>query len=132
MALVGTLVHHHSASMRAEATRVFWEIAGAHGMCPEVHYPVPEFATLVGGDWVNRVSRALAALGAGLYNPIERPRAAHIQLQSPAGNVLTLRTAKLRHRDTCRLTVPHTTPWHGHHGPHHPSSGAGVPQPLRR
>ena len=34
--------------------------------------------------------------------------------------MVTLRTAKLRHRDTCRLMVPHTTPWHGDHGPHHP------------
>ena len=56
----------------------------------------------------------------GLYNPIECPRAAHIQLQSPPGNVVRLGTAKLPHCDTCRLTVPHTTPWHGHHSPHHP------------
>ena len=56
----------------------------------------------------------------GLYSPIECPRAAHVQLQSPLGNVITMRTAKLRHRDTCRLTVPHTMPWHGHHGLHHP------------
>ena len=49
VALVGTLVHHHSASVRTEVTRMFWEIAGAHGTCPEVHYPVPEFATLAGG-----------------------------------------------------------------------------------
>ena len=100
---------------------MFWEIAGAHGICPEVHYPVPEFATLARGDWVHRIPRALAALGVGLYNPIACPRAAHVQLQSPPGNIVTLRTAKLRHRDTCRLTVPHTTPWHGHHGQRHPS-----------
>ena len=31
-----------------------------------------------------------------------------------------LRTAKLRHGDTGRLTGPYTTPSHGHHGPHHP------------
>ena len=41
VALVGTLVHHRSASVRAEVNRMFWEIAGAHGICPEVHYPVP-------------------------------------------------------------------------------------------
>ena len=116
-ALVGTLVHHRSTSVRAEVTKMFWEIAGVHAICPEVHYPVLEFATLAGGDWVNRIPRALAALGVGLYNPIACPRAAHIQLQSPAGNIVTLRTAKLRQRDTCRLTVPHTTPWHGHRGP---------------
>ena len=96
-------------------------ITGAHGICPEVHYPVPGFATLAAGDWVNRIPRALAAVGVGLYHPIECNRAAHIKLQSPRGNVVPLCTAKLRHRDTCRLTVPHTTPWHGHHGPHHPS-----------
>ena len=84
-----------------------------------MHYPVPEFATLAGGDWVHRIPRALSALGVGLYNPIACPRAAHVQLQSPAGNIVTLRTAKLRYRDECRLTVPHTTPWHGHHGQRH-------------
>ena len=48
--------------MRAEATGKFREIAGAHGICPEVHYPVPQFASLAGGDWVNCLPRALAAL----------------------------------------------------------------------
>ena len=66
VALVGTLVHHRWASVRAEATRMLCQIAGAHGICPEVHYPVPEFAALAGGDWANRVPRALAALGLGL------------------------------------------------------------------
>ena len=130
MALVGTLVHHRSTSVRAEVTKMFWEIAGAHGICPEVHYPVPEFATLAGGDWVHRVPRALPALGVGLYNPIACPRAAHVQLQSLPGNIVTLRTAKLRHRDTCRLTVPHTTPWHGHHGPRHPFPDNDDPWPT--
>ena len=108
VALVGTLLHHRSASVRAEATRMVWEIASAHGICPEVHYLVSEFTTLAGGDWVHRVPRALAALGVGLYNPLECPGAAHVQLQSPPGNVVTLRNAKLRHRNTCRLTVPDT------------------------
>ena len=74
--------------------------------------------------------RALAALGVGLYNPIACPRAAQVQLQSPPGNIVTLRTAKLWHRDTCRLTVPHTTPWHGHHGPHHPFPDNDDPWPT--
>ena len=130
VALVGTLVHHCSTSVRAEVTRIFWEIAGAHSVCPEVHYPVPEFATLAGGDWVHRIPRALAALGVGLYNPIACPRAAHVQLQSPPGNIVTLRTAKLRHRDMCRLTVPHTPPRHGHHGPHHPFPDNNDPWPT--
>ena len=73
-----------------------------------------------GSDWVHRVPWALSALGVRLYNHIACSRAAHVQLQSPAGNVFTLRTAKLRHRDTCRLTVQHTTPWHGQHRSHHP------------
>ena len=120
VALVGTLVHHRSASMRAEATRMFWEIAGAHVICPEVHYAVPEFVILAGGNWVHRIPWALAVLSVGLSNPIECPRAAHIQLQSPPGNVATLCTTKVRHGKSCRLTVPHTTPWHGHHMPHHP------------
>ena len=119
VALVGTLVHQRLASVRAEVTRMLWEIASAQGICHEVHYPVQEFTTLAGGDWVHRIPRALATLGVGLHNPLACPRAAHVQLQSPAGNIVTLRTAKLRHRDTCCLAVPHTTPWHGQHGPHH-------------
>ena len=110
LALLGTLVHHSWASVRAEATRMFCEIAGAHGIRREVHYPVPEFATMAGVDWVHRIPRAPAALGMGLYNPMECSRAAHVQLQSPPGNVVTLRTAKLRHHHRCRLTVPHMTP----------------------
>ena len=120
VALVGTLVHHDSASVRAEVTRMFWEKAGAHSIMPRGTLLVPEFATLAGGNWVHRILRALAALGVGLYNPIACTRAAHVQRQSPPGNIVTLRTAELRHRDTCRLMVPHRTPWHGHHGPHHP------------
>ena len=119
VALVGTLIHHRSTFVRAKVTGVIWESAGAHGICPKVHYPVPEFATLAGGNWVHRIPRALAALGVGLYNPIACPRAAGVQLQSPPGNIVRVRTANLRHRDTCRLTVPHTTPCHGHHGPHY-------------
>ena len=130
VALVGTLVPHRATSVRAEVTKMFWEIPGAHGICPEVHYPVPEFATLAGGDWVHRIPRALAALGVGMYNPIACPRAAHVQLQSPPGSIVTLRTAKLRHRDTCRLTVPHTSPWHGHHGPRHPFPDNDDPWPT--
>ena len=86
-------------SVRAEVTRMFCEIASAHGICPKVHYPVPEFATLAGGDWVQRIPQALVALGLGLYNPITCSRAAHVQLQSQPGNIVTLRTAKLRQRD---------------------------------
>ena len=119
MALLGSVVHDRSASVRAEATRMFLEIAAAHGICPKVDYPVPEFATLAEGGWVHRVARALAVLGVGLYNCIACPRAAQVQLQSAPGNVITLRTAKLQDGDTCCLTVPHTTPWHGHHAPHH-------------
>ena len=96
VALLGTFVHHRSASVRAEVTRMFWEIAGAHGICPEVHYPFPEFATLAGGDWVQRIPRAPAALEMGLYNPIACPRAAHVQLPFSPGNIVTLGTTRLR------------------------------------
>ena len=130
MALGGTLLHHCSASVGAEAARMIWEIADAHGICPEVHYPVPEFATLGGGNWVNRIPQALATLGIGLYNPIDCSRAAQVQLQSPSGNVVTLRTAKLRHRDTCRLTVPLATPWQGHHRLHQPITDNDDPWPA--
>ena len=73
VALVCTFVHHRSTSVRAEVTKMFWEIAGAHGICPEVHYPVLELATLAGGDSVHRIRRALAALGLGIYDPIASP-----------------------------------------------------------
>ena len=66
----------------------------------------------------------------GLYNPIACTRAAHVQLQSPLGNIVTLRTAKLQHHDTCRLRVPHTTPWHGHHRPHQPFTDNDNPWPT--
>ena len=66
VALVGTLINHRSTCVRAEVTRMFWEIASAHGICPEVHWPVPKFATLAGGDWVHCKPQALAALGVGL------------------------------------------------------------------
>ena len=122
VALVGTLVHHRSTSVRAEATKMFWEITRAHGIRPEVHYPIPEFPTLAARDWVHRIPRALAALGVGLYN--------HVQLRSPQGRVVTLRTTKLRHRDTGRLTVPHRTPGQGNHGPHHSSPGNNNPRPA--
>ena len=74
---------------------MFLEIAGAHGICPDVNSPVPEFALLAGGDWIHRIPRALAALGVGLYNPIPCPSAAHDQLQYPPSNTVTLRTARL-------------------------------------
>ena len=50
--------------------------------------------------------------------------------QPPPDNIVTLRTVKLRHRDTCRPTVPHTTPWHGHHGPHNPFPDNDDPWPT--
>ena len=96
---------------------MFSDIAGGHAICPEVHYLVPEFGSLAAGDWINRIPRAPADLGPGFYNPIECPGVAYAQVQSPPGNVITLRTAKLQHRDTSRLTVPFLTPWHGHTRP---------------
>ena len=83
VALMGTLFHHRSVSVRAEVGRMFWEIAGAHRICPEINYRVPEFATLAGGDWVHRVPLALAAPGVGLYNPIACPRAANSSYRPP-------------------------------------------------
>ena len=69
MALVGTLFHHRAASMRTEAAKMFWENADVHGICPQVQHSVREFASLVGGDWISRIPRALTALGVGLYHP---------------------------------------------------------------
>ena len=132
-ALLGTLVHYSAASLRAESAKMFWEIAGAQGTCPGVHYPVPEFTSLLGGNWINRIPQAVAALDVGLYNPIECPRGADFQLQSPPGIVITLRTAKLRHCITCRLTLPYAMPWRGHHGPTTPSRTTTISgqQPCR-
>ena len=95
MALVSTLSHHRAASVRAEAAKMFLENADAHGICLQVQHSVPEFASLAGGDWINRIPRALTALGVGLYNPTECPRAADIQLQSPPGDVVTLHTVSV-------------------------------------
>ena len=60
--LVSTLLNHPAASARWESSRMIWEIAGAQGICLEVHYPVPEFAFLAGGDWILRILRSMAAL----------------------------------------------------------------------
>ena len=73
LALVGTVVHHPSASVRAKVTRMFWEIAGAHGICPEVNYPVPELATLAGGHWVHIIPWAVAAWRWGSTTPSRAP-----------------------------------------------------------
>ena len=78
MALVDTLGHHPAAFLHAKATKVFWEIAVAHHICSEVHYPGLEFSSLAGGDWVHHIPRPLAALGLGIYNPTACPRAAHV------------------------------------------------------
>ena len=130
MALVGTLVHHLSASVRAEATRMFWEIAGTHGIRPEVHYPVPEFATLAGATGSIACPGPWLLPERGSTTASRAPGRPTSSCSPPPGNVFTLRTAKLRHPDTCPLTVPHTIPWHGHHGPHHPFPDNDDPWPA--
>ena len=60
------LVHHRSTFVRTEVTTMFLKIAGVPLICPEVHYPLPDFATLATGDRVHRIPGALAALGVGL------------------------------------------------------------------
>ena len=104
------------------ASRQRWPSRAHSSICPEVHYPVPAFATLAGGDWFHRIPRALAALWVGALQPHRVPQSS----SRPA----TVPPAKLRHRDTCRLTVPHTTPWHKHHGPHHPFPHNDDPWPA--
>ena len=141
VALVGTLVHHQSAPVRAEATRIFWEIAGAHGICPGVHYPVPEFATLAAGHWVYHIPQALAAVGVGLYKPIACPRAANVQLQPLPGqhrHAAHRQAAAPRHvrpdgatQDAMARATRAAPPLPRQRRPM-ASSGAGVPQPVRR
>ena len=141
IALVGTLVYHRSTSVCAEVTKMFWEIAGTHGRCPEVHYPAPEFATLAGGDLVHRIHRALAALGVGLYNPIACPRAAHVQLQSPPvknRHAAHRQAATPRHVLPDRAThdavvwAPRATPTIPRQRRPVADDGAGMPQRMRR
>ena len=130
VALVGTLLHHLSASVRAEATRM---LLGNHQRSGRLHRGAlsrPGVRNPGGGQLDQSRTPGLALLAMGLYNPIECPRAAHVQPQSPPGNVFTLRTAKLRHRDTGCLTVPHTMPWHRHDGPHHPFRDSDDPWPA--
>ena len=85
---------------------------------------------LAGCDSFNRIPRAPAALGVGLYNFIECPREVHFELQSPPGEVVALPSARLRHRDTFRFAVPYATLWHGHRGPHHPFLDKDDPWPA--
>ena len=68
--------------------------------------------------------------GWGSITPSIAPGRPTSSCSPPRGNVVTLRTAKLRHCDTCRLTVQHTTPWHGHHVPHHPFPDNDDPWPA--
>ena len=68
--------------------------------------------------------------GSGAIQPDRVPQGSTRPTTAPPGNIVTLRTGKLRHRDTCRLTVRHTTPWHGHHGPHHPFPENNDPWPA--
>ena len=81
---------------------MFWEIAGAHGICPEVHYPVPEFASLAGGDWVHRIPRALAALGPWALQPHRVPQG------SPRPT--TVPTGQHRHAAHRQATTPRQVP----------------------
>ena len=120
---------------------MFWEIARAHGIRPEVHYPVLEFATLAGGYWVHRVPRALDSLGVQLYNPIACSRAAHVQLQSPTGgrrHAAHRQTAAPRHVPpdgaihNAVAPAPQATPLLPSQRRPVSSSHAGVPQPVRR
>ena len=140
VALVGTLIHHRSASVHAEVTRMFWKIAGAHGICPEAHYPIPEFATLEGGNCVHRVPRPWPLWGWGSTTPLlapGRPRPAIV----PPG--------QRRHAAHRQAAAPRHVPPDGatHNAmrrapqavPPLPlqrrpvaSSGAGVLQPVRR
>ena len=114
---------------------MFWEIAGAHGICPEVQHPVPEFATLAGGDWVRRIPRALAALEVGLYNPIACSRAGKSNYSLHAAR---------RQATTPRQMPPDgathdAVAWAPRAAPPLPrqrrpvaDGGAGMPQPVRR
>ena len=141
VALVGTLLHHCSASVRAEVTSMFLEITSAHGICPVVHYPVPEFVTLAGGDWLGRVPRAMAALGVAPYKPNACPGAADVQLQSPRGQscyAAHRQAAEPRHlppdgptHDAMARAPPAAPPLPRQRRPV-ASSGAVVPQPVRR
>ena len=36
VALVGNVIHHCAASVCVVAAKMFWEIAGAYGICPKV------------------------------------------------------------------------------------------------
>ena len=57
VAFVGTLLNQRSALVHTEAAKVFSKIAGAHGICLRLYYPVPEFVSLAGSDWVHRPGR---------------------------------------------------------------------------
>ena len=139
--LVGALVHHRSTSVRAEVTRMFWEIAGAHSMCPEVHYPVPEFATLAEGQLGPPHIPGPGRPGRGALQPHRVPQG------SPRPT--TVPTRQHRHAAHRQATTPrHVQPdgaahdavaWAPRATPPLPGqgrpvadSGTGVPPPVRR
>ena len=68
--------------------------------------------------------------GSGALQLLHVPHGSPSRTTVPPGNIITLRTAKLRHRDTCCLTVPHTTRWNGPHRRHHPFPDNDDPWPA--
>ena len=73
VALVGTLIDHCSTSRLAEVTRMFWEIASAHSICPELDYSVTEFATLAGDNSVHAYAGPWPPWGWGSTTPLRAP-----------------------------------------------------------
>ena len=119
VALVCTLIHNRQPRCARRAQRCSGRL----------HAP-RDSATRCTTPYTQCIPRSLAALGVRVKNPSECPRAADVQLQSPPGNGVMVRTARLRHRDGCCLTVSYVTPWYGHHKPHHPFPGNDDPWPA--
>ena len=85
MALVGTLVHHRATSVRAEVTKMFWEIAGAHGICPEVHPPRPGVRNSGGRRLGPAHTPGPGRPGSGAVQPHRVPQGGSCPTTVPAG-----------------------------------------------
>ena len=134
VALLGTLVHHHSAFVRAEATRMFWEFVGAHGICPEVHYPG-------GGRLGPTLFPGPGCSGGGALQPHRMPQGGPRPAAVPPGqrrHAVHRQASAPRHvppdgatRDTMAQAPRAAPPLLRQRRPMD-SSSAGVPQPVRR
>ena len=108
-ALVGPIVHNHSASVRTNPPECSGTSPVHMASAPRCTIPSSRWRPWCGATW-SIAYPGPGRPGGGALQPHRVPQGGPRPAAVPPGNVVTLHTAKLLHRDTCRLTVPHTMP----------------------